>query len=201
MYKKIIKRNLLFFILAIGVILMSNILGCNNGFKYLQYASKDPALNISLDYISGWSYREHRGDGKNYDAGVIFIEDKKGRILKAFISVYVQDALKTGFVSPTLEAMVDDLVAKRLKLEDTKVLKKSKIKLLSTAAWEILFASKALDKIYSLDAKFIPIQERVVIFQKGDKFYVIRYQNREEEFSRYDKAFTHIIHTLKFKRE
>lgn len=200
MYKKIINWNLLFFILAIGVIFMSNILGCNNRFKYLQYASKDPLLNISLDYISGWSYREHRGDAKNYDAGVIFIEDKKGRVLKAFISAYVQQSSNTGLTPPTLEAMADDVVTKRLKLEGTKVLRKSKIKLLGEEAREILFASKALDKIYSVDAKFIPIKERLVIAKKADKFYVIRYQNREEEFDRYDKAFTHIMHSLRLKK-
>jgi len=63
----------------------------------------------------------------------------------------------------------------------------------------ITLSYRTLDKIYAVDAKLIPVKERLVILIKNDKFYLLRYRNTEDGFARFNKAFNHIIKTLKFK--
>lgn len=187
--------------LTMGAICMSNGPGYAEDFEYAQYSSKDPALGIVIDYISGWSYGEHKGDGRNYDAGVIFIEDKKDMALKAFISVSVQDSARTGLAEATARAMADDIAARRLASKDAKVLSRSVMTLLGEEAQDMLFANAALDKLYSPQAQLIPVKERLVVFKKADKFYILRYQNREEEFGKFEKAFSRIIQSLGIKQD
>jgi hypothetical protein len=184
--------------ILIGVIYMVNIYGCTGSSEYARYSSKDQELNLTADYIRGWLSREHRGPNNSY-ASVLFYEDKKDKGFKAHISITAKSS-STAEVSPsTLDAYTDDLIAKRLKFKDAKVLSKSKIRLLGTLASSIELSYKALDKLYTVDAKLIPVKERVVILKKADKFYVLLYQNKEEEFKKFSKAFSHIIKTLKLK--
>lgn len=168
------------------------------GLKYESYSSKDPELNITMDYILGWDYKEHRGSYGSY-AQVIFIEPKKEQGLKTHIVVTVKKSSKVKFKPLTIEAMWEDLLAKRLKLKDTKVLSKSNRKLLNTKAIDIELAYKTLDKLYRVDAELIPVKERIIIFEKGEKFYTLRYMNREEEFKKFERAFYHCIKTLRIK--
>lgn len=185
--------------LVIGVILMFSYYSWSGGLKYEKYSSKDPELGITMDYISGWRYNEHRGSFDSY-AHVLFYEsERKGKDFKAGIAVTAEKSSKVKFKPLTIEAMADDLLNKTMKFEDAKVLSRSKIRLLKEDAIEIRLAYRTLDKIYSVDAKLIPVKERIVIFKSGDKFYTLRYENTEEEFSRFDKAFTHCIKTLRFK--
>ena len=93
------------------------------------------------------------------------------------------------------------MIAKRMKLEDAEVLSRSKMRLLGSPAIDIALTYKKPDKLRSIDAKLIPFKERVVIFQKEDKFYTLRYMNPEEEFKKFDKAFYHCIKTLKLVKE
>ena len=186
-----------FFILT-GVIYMSNISGCSGGLKYAQYSCKDPELNLTVDYVPGWLSREHRGPNNSY-ASVLFYEDKKEKGFKAHISITAKNSSTAGVDPATVDAYTNDLIAKRLKFKDAKVLSKSKIRLLNTEASSIELSYKALDKLYMVDAKLIPVKERVVILKKVDKFYVLIYQNKEKEFKKFSSAFSHIIKTLSFK--
>jgi hypothetical protein len=193
-------KKMLFTYLIIGVISMLSGQGCSSGLKYEHYSSKDPAINITMDYISGWLYSEHRGSYDSY-AQVTFYEppDRKEKVYKAGIIITVKDSAKVEVKPPTVEAYAEDLLAKRMKFKDAKVLSRSKVKLLETDGLDIELSYKTLDKLYNVDAKLIPVKERVIILKKDDKFYILRYQNTEEDFDRFSKAFSHIIKTLKLK--
>jgi len=184
--------------LLIGVICMLNNYGCTGGFQYAQYFSKDPELNIIIDYIPNWLYREHR-DAQNGYASVLFFENREDKNYKAKIAITMKNGLKTEIKLSDIEAITDDLVTKRLKFKDAKLLSRSKTMLLGYEAREVLLSYKAMDKIYSTDAKLIPVKERILIFKKDDKLCLLRYENREEEFDKFNKAFDHIIKTLRFK--
>ena len=188
--------NKIFVYAVIGGLFMIGCNGCASGLGYEKYVSKDPKLNISMDYISGWLYSEHRGAQDSY-AQVLFYEpDRKDKSRKAGIAVTVRDMSKVEFDPLSVEAAADDLLKKRLKLKDAKILSKSKIELLRTVAVDIKLTYKTLDKLYSTDAKLIPVKERIITFNRGGKFYTVRYENTAEEFERFEKAFSHCIKTL-----
>lgn len=169
------------------------------GVKYEEYASKDAELNITMDYISGWRYSEHRGSYNSY-AQVQFYGLAKKDLAPSMV-VTVEHSSKVKFEPLTVEGMADDLITKRMKLKDAKVLSMSKMTLLGSQAMDIALTYKTPDKLYATDARFIPFKERVVIFQKQDKFYTLRYMNPAKEFKKFDKAFYHCIKTLKLAKE
>ena len=188
-----------FVYLLIGVIYMFSYYGCSSGLKYERYSSKDSKINITLDYVSGWLYSEHRGSQGSY-AQVLFYEPtRKNKDFKAGMVVTVKDSSKIEVNPLSVEAVADDLLAKRLKLKDAKVLLKSKIRFFKTDAINVELSYKTLDKLYSVNAELIPVRERIVIFKRGDKFYFLRYENTDDEFDKFSKAFNHIIKTLRFK--
>jgi hypothetical protein len=165
--------------------------------KYEEYSSKDPALNITMDYISGWRYSEHRGSYNSY-AQVQFYGPIKKDFAPSIVAT-VQRRSKVKVKPLTIEAIADDLIAKRMKLKDTKVLSRSKMKLLGSPAINIALTYKKPDKLRSMDAKFIPFKEGVVIFQKQGKFYTLRYMNPQEEFKKFSRAFYHCVKSLRMK--
>jgi hypothetical protein len=89
---------------------MVNLFGCS-GEKFAKYSSKDPQINISMDYIEGWKYDESRGSYNSYTQ-VIFYPFKKGaKSLKALIDLTIRDGSKMGLGSLTLDAAEKDIVA------------------------------------------------------------------------------------------
>jgi hypothetical protein len=86
-----------------------------------------------------------------------------------------------------------------LKFKDGKSLGKTKVRLPAGEAMDISFSFKAMDKLYSIDAKLTPVVERMIILKNGDRFYTVRYQSREEVFDKYGKDFSHMIRSLRFK--
>ena len=173
--------------------------GSSDGIKYEKYTSKDTALSITMDYVSPWRYSEHRGSYNSY-AQVQFYGEKEKDFAPSMV-VTVEHSSKVKFKPLTVEGLADDLMAKRGKLKDAEVLSVSKMKLLDSEAIDIALTYKNLNKLHAVDARFIPYKERIVIFQKQDKFYTLRYMNPEDEFEKFDKAFYHCIKTLKLIQE
>jgi hypothetical protein len=186
-------------ILAIGVISMVGSYGCSKVVKYERYSSKDAQINLAMDYVSGWAYSESRGAGNSY-AQVIFYEpQRKDKNLKAGIVVTVQDSLKLKLDSPSVESFIDDLLSRREKLKDMKLLARTQSSALGSEAVVVMVSYKTMDKLNSVDAKLIPLKERIVVFKNNNKFYTIRYQNTEKEFDEFNTAFSRIIKTAELK--
>jgi hypothetical protein len=188
-----------FVLLLIGVVYMFNSYGCAQQVKYEKYTSKDPEINISVDYISGWLYSEQRGANDSFAQVVFYQPKKKGEVSKAGITITVEKSPKVKFQPQTIDAMADDLISKRLKFKDSAVISKSNTKFMATDACDIQLTYKTLEDLLAMTAKLIAVKERVFAFKKDDKFYTLRYENTETDFDKYDKAFTHIIHSLKLK--
>ena len=110
------------------------------------------------------------------------------------------NASNTMIISfPTIEGVKEDLVKKRFYFKDPKLLSTSKIKLFGQEAIELIFSYRALDSFERRNAKFAATKERVVIFERNNKFYIVRYENIADDFDKYSKAFTHIVKSIKFK--
>ena len=185
--------------IIIGAIAMFNLFGCSSNVKYEKYSSKDPEINIAMDYISGWLYSEHRGSYNSY-AQVLFYEkgDAK-KIFKAGISVNVRGISKLETRPATIEAVADDLKSKRMKFKDSMLVSNGNLKVSGENAIVMDFSYKTLDKLYDVTAKLIPVKEKIVIFKKGNKFYTVRYENTAEDFKGFEKAFRHILNSIAFK--
>lgn len=177
---------------------MVNFFGCS-GVKFEKYSSKDPLINITMDYISGWQNDEVRGSYNSY-AQVMFFPFKKGeKGPRTIITVTVRDISKVEFNPLTAEAAVGDLLAKRMQFKKSRVLSKSKMKLLNTEAIAIELSYLTLENLLSVNSKLIPVKEKVIIFKKNNNFYFLRYENSAEGFDKYSSAFMHMVKTIKIK--
>ena len=181
--------------------MMASLFGCSSGFKYARYSSSDPEINIKMDYLAGWKFTEDRG-AKNSYAQVVFIEPletRKEKPLGASLAVTVIDSSNIGVSPATIETVADDIVKKRLMFSGAKVMSRSDMKMRNRKAVDILLSYKRTDKIYSYNPKMVSVKERIVIFEDGTKFYMIKYKAREEPFEKYNKAINHCVSSLRLK--
>lgn len=184
--------------LIAGVILMVNLFGCS-GVKFEKYTSKDPLINITIDYISGWQCNETRGSSNSYAQAMFFPFIKGQKSPRAIMVVTVKDSSKINLTPPTVEAAAEDLLTKRMQFKDAKVLSKSKMKILDTEAMVLDLSYLTLENLLNVDSKLTPVKEKVIIFKKNNNFYFLRYENSAEEFDKYNSAFAHIVNTIKIK--
>lgn len=192
------KKN--YTLIIIGAIAMFNLCGCFSNLKYEKYSSKDPEINITMDYISGWLYSEHRGAYNSYAQVLFYEKADKDKVSKAGVSVNARNATKVEVDPATIESMADDIKSKRMKLEDFSMISRSDANILQEKAIVMEFEYKTLDKIYDVDAKPISVKEKIIIFKKVDKFYTIRYENTKEDFDKLNKAFSHMVRSIRFKK-
>lgn len=184
---------------ALLIIGMVSMVGCSQSFKFERYSSKDPDLDITLDYISGWKITEQKGSFGSFSQVVFSEPTREDKTLLAIIVLTVKKESKVNFSPKTIEGAYADLINKRKSFKDAKVLSESKIKLVRIEAIESELSYRAIDLPESLKAKLVPIRERVIIFKKNDKFYSLRYENFANDFGRFNEAFSNIVRTLRFK--
>lgn len=173
--------------------------GCSDGFKYETYDSKDPELNIVMKYVAGWSHVQQRGSYASFVQAVFYEPKREDKVFKARIVAHVENISKAKFTPLTVDGKVDDLIEKRMKFGNSKLLSSFKTGLAGLEAKEIEVAYETFDNNNSLAAKLIQVRERMVIVKRGDRFYTFRYENTAGEFDKLNKAFTHIIKSIKFK--
>lgn len=192
--------NRFYIFLLSGVICMLNSCSYVDGFKYARYSGKDPELNLTVDYISNWISREHKGPNNSY-VSVLFFEDTKDKDFKARMVVTVSGILQNDVKPLSLDEKADNLVTGRLKFKDANLLSKSKTILYGLEAMDIVMGYKAMNKLNSTDGKLIPVKEKMVIFNKNNKLYFLRYEGSLADFNKYLPAFTHMLKSLKFKAD
>ena len=197
--------RLRFFLMITGIILLTGACSMKSygentqAGKYSSYSGKDTELNLTVDYPAGWSHGETRGAFGAY-AELGFYEPKiKGKPLRAYITLTVTRISKAEFAPKTLQGLVDDLTRKRLELPEAKVLSKSQEKLLGTETTDIQLSYKTPQELYSTNLTLIPMKERIVVFSRDDKFYVLRYSNTASDFDGANQLFIHYLHSLNLK--
>jgi len=179
-----------------GIFMATRNVSSNNP-TFENYSSTDEELNLTMDYISDWEYREHRGSYDSY-AQVQFYGARKDGIAPSII-VTMKRTSKVSFEPVTIGGLADDLIKKRMLFEDAQVVSKADAEILGYPAVDLTLSYKQLNKLHSIDASPISIQERVFILKKEDKFYTVRYVNPQKEFGAFEKAFLHSISTFKIK--
>ena len=194
------KRNKLAICLWIGAMsMMLNFLGCSGGLKYKNYSCNDSELDVTMDYVAGWEAREERGAYGSY-AQVLFVEPvKKGKSLRAMISLTTKNESKVEFKPADLDALEQDLLSKRLQLTGAKKQASSQVFLFGLKARILEVTYSLPDNPERLDAKMIPLRERIVFFKRQSRFYILRYVNEAKEFRRFEQAFMRCLRTFQFK--
>lgn len=190
------KINLL--LLILGVITMTHNYGCSKGMDYSNHVSKRAEFNISVDHISDWRVGNGGGANRPYVFTAFFQPGTKNQEYAAKMVIKLVKGDKVKFTPLTVKAFADDLISKKINMAEAKVKKISSTKFLGQEAIEVIMTYKTVDMLYSPDSKLIPIKEEMIFFKKGDDFYLLQYENREEEFDKYHKAFIRCMNTLKF---
>ena len=184
-------------IIALGAILMIFFSGCSGGMKYEKYSAVDPKLNLSMEYIKGWTCTVQYGSLDSF-VQAVFCEPGKDGIFAGIMAVTVKDSSKAGFSPKTIDGMLEDLIRRHMKYNSAKVVSKTRRNILGEDAFDVKFSYRSLNSFESAKAKIVPMKERVIIFKKDDKFYSIRYETLAENFNKYEKAFDHIVKSIKF---
>jgi hypothetical protein len=190
------KGNFLFFLT--GVMIMLNGYGCAGESQYTSYSGKDPALNLSVDCISGWVSQEHK-DAERGLVSLLFFRDEKGTGYKPKMSLILKQGTLLEILPADADSMANDLIQKRSKFKNAKLLSNTRTKVLGLEARQILISYQAMDNIYAFNAKPLPVKERIVVFKKGDAFCLLRYENKEQDFDKFESAFSRMVKSLKFK--
>jgi len=185
--------------LLLGVMCMINTYGCADSFKYERYSGQNPELNFSLEYISGWLHSEQTGSKNSFFQVVFYQPAGKDQLSMASMVVTVEKSQNLEINPLTLDAKVEDILNKRLKFKEIQILSKDKKDTLGLPARDIKLSYQTLGEPYSINAKPLPVIERIIILKRKDKFYTLRYENKVEEFDKFSKAFDRLVNSLKFK--
>jgi hypothetical protein len=182
-------------LITIGVLTMTQFCACSFKSPYEKYISKDAEIGVAMDYPSGWTFRESRGARNSY-AQVDFYVPKKEKNQQRFIAVTVKDTAQLGLPSASIESLTEDILSKRQKFKEYALISKTATVIGNATAWDITIAYKMMDKLYSVDAKLIPVKERFAVFSQKGKFYIARYQNTSQEFDAYAEVFSHCLKSI-----
>lgn len=183
--------------LGMGVLFLNGISGCSPGTQYAQYTSRDPFLNVKIEYIQGWRYSEQRGANNSYAQVLFYEREQKGKLRRALMALTARPVSGYDIEPVSALSVLYDILNKRSRFKDFTVLSKgirSTLMGAESCAAEITY--KNLDKLHSAAAKQIAVQERIVVVKKGDTVFVIRYENAVQDFSSFEKAFGHILKTV-----
>ncbi len=174
---------------------MVNLLGCS-GFKFEKYSGKDPELNVELEYVSGWQHAEDRGAHNSYVQAMFYPAGKvkPPQPLMAVIKIIPKDN------SSGLDNAVNDLVSRRLKFKDGKVLSRSKVKLLGVEAAAVEFSYQSLENILKVNSPLVFYKEKDILFKKDGNIYSLMYKHAADKYYEFSPAFDRLVKTLKLKK-
>ena len=150
---------------------MINLFGCS-GVKFEKYSSKDPMINVSMDYVAGWKHDETRGSYSSY-AQVIFFPEGGRKSSRALIDLTVKDNSKAGITPLTLDAAENGLLAKRMQFKDSRILSKSKIKIMDSDATVIELAYLTLEDMRNAKSKLILVKENKLTLSLDGLQYIL----------------------------
>ncbi len=186
------------FILMIGAVFMLNLSGCSSNLKYEKYISKNPAIDFTVDRISGWEAQEQIGSFNSFIQLCFYEPVIKGKGLRAMMVITVEESSKIAITPKTLDGLKADIIKKRMLFNSAKVLTTADKKFFGSNAISIDLSYKTIaDPVRT--AKLVPYKEKIIIFERNREFYIVRYANLADDFDNYSKAFDHIVKSIKFK--
>jgi len=178
---------------------MTNFYGCS-GLKYEEFSSVDPELNITLEYIAGWRATQDRGSYNSYAQAIFYPVSKEKKSQALMTVVAVKSDAKSEGSAGAVDNAINDLIAKRLKFKEAKVLSRFKTEILGAEAIGVELSYQAAESLIKMNSKVIAFQEKVVVFKKNEKVYTLTYRNAAQEYAEFLPGFTRLVQTFKIRQ-
>jgi hypothetical protein len=167
--------------------------------RFEKYSSRDPELNVTMDYFRDWNFYEDRGAYDSY-AQAIFLEPvRKEKPLRASVVLNIIKESKANFQPLTLTGFFDNQIKKWSSRKEVKFLSREKSKIADLPAYSIELTYYELANPEVLPANFVLMRERVFLWQKDRQFYTLRYVNIAKEFGKLENGFIHCVDSVRFK--
>jgi hypothetical protein len=185
-------------IALVGGIFMAGLFGCSPAPKLDKYISKDSMIGIESSYVSGWKYSESRGARGSYAQVVFYNPSSAEKDIGSAMIFTAEDKQLLPAGINNINAMADDIVRKRSRLNSSKLLDRKNLSISGKEAVMLVLSYKKMDKLLDLSAKLIPIKEKVFIMENRGKFYTLRYENNSENYEKLNKVFDQIVKSIRF---
>jgi hypothetical protein len=202
MKRFIILSVIIIVVLVIGVIAMV-VYSDLSRLRYVRYVAKDNLIDLTFEYPDIWAVFERRGSyGSFIQAQILEAltpEQKVNKPQACSMVITIYPAEKAEFSPKTTQGLAEDIRKKRLALKGSKLLSSSKINIVSIDATDDKFSYEIFKIPLQAHTKPIPIVERVICFQNGSNFYVVRMEEGAETFDEYDEIFERILKSIQFK--
>jgi hypothetical protein len=171
--------------------------GCSPKVRYELYRARDPELNISVEYPAGWTIQEHRDPKAGY-TNVIFIDKDIKKTFRPMMTIMAKKTASLKDPAMTPQAFSRAIVRTRLRLIPAKILSERQVLVGGVEANQTVVVYTAMDKIYAVDARQIPVKEEMAVFKKDDYIYVLRFEAGLKDYPLYEKAYRRAAKTLRF---
>jgi hypothetical protein len=185
--------------IIMGAMIMFMSCGCSNNRQYAKYESKSPAFDITFEYVAGWDHAEQKGSRGSFIQAALYEPAADAKKIRANMVVTIEPAAKVQIDPGTIAVYAQDFIGRRMHFKDAKAISKKTAKCAGQPAIELVLEYKVLDNPESLNAVYVPVKERVVVFKKNDAFYIFRYAHDTKKFNTFAKAFEHMLATIQFK--
>jgi hypothetical protein len=185
--------------IIMGATIMYISCGCSNNRQYARYESKSPEFDIIFEYIAGWDRSEQKGSRGSFIQAALYEPAAGQKKIRANMVITIEPAAKVQIDPGTIEAYIQDIISRRMHFKDAKPVSKKTARCAGQPAIELVLEYQVLDNPESLNAVYVPVKERVVVFKKNDAFYTIRYAHDTNKFNTFAKAFEHMLASIQFK--
>jgi hypothetical protein len=166
--------------------------------KYERYVAKDEAIGISCDQVAGWRAIETRGSVEKY-AQVQFLEPTRpDKTLVASLSVDVMAEGDLPAEARDAAGYLDRLLNRRSRLKDYRPTGRSKGSVQGQPASIAEFAYQTPTS-FAIKPAFVAVRERLVVFKRSGRMYVVTYFCLESRFSSYRAALSRLLKTISFQ--
>lgn len=165
--------------------------------KNAVFVSKDPILNFTFEYSQKeWLPRESQGRKEKYSAVYLkgpFDPEKK------FITL-IEVVVKSLEPGKTASDLLDAFLKRVSDWPKFKVIHKKTMDIEGEKAFSVIFESKVLLPIESLDAKPMMVEEQVIFMVKNNRSYRFSFHTLADRWKDYLPAFERVLKTFKFKK-
>jgi hypothetical protein len=186
-------------VIIMGAVIMCMSCGCSNNQQYARYESNSPAFDIIFEYVAGWDRAEQKGSHGSFIQAALYEPAAGQKTIRANMVVTIEPAAKLQIEPGTIEAYAQDLISRRMHFKNAKAVSKKTAGCAGQPAIELVLEYRVLDNPESLNAVYVPVKERIVIFKKNDAFYILRYAHDTNKFNTFAKAFEHMLASIQFK--
>ena len=161
------------------------------GDDYAKHFTTKFSNNFVVDYPKTWKVSEIKDNVAGL-SNVIFTQINHTGILQGYISI---SESKSG--SSSLEAFAKDILARRVKLKDMKVISNKAVTCAGIKGKDIILSYIGRDRLEG-PANVVTIIQRLIVLEKGDSFFTFKYESPKNSYDSKSGDFDHMLQSVVF---